>query len=201
MSSCRSSFKLLSNLVLRRTRLLYSCSNPHNPEQRLRVKVPKDCPPGSTFKVTVPVKQPDENDSTTDHNKLPKEFKDLLDDYARAYDDWCRAHSEVEEGFALFKEKQAKFEKIAKDFPASLVTPVDSDYLKKVVRRVRQYKIKKKKAEELRQQKGGATQTSAEKEESGEEEDQEKGLHRTVNIPTAGVEFATKKFVLQDFAN
>jgi hypothetical protein len=180
--------------------LFYFCMyrNPHNTDQRLRVKVPKDCAPGSTFKVTVPVKQTDDNDNTTDHNKLPKEFKELLDDYARTYDDWCRAQSEVEEGFALFKEKQAKFEKLAKDFPSSLVSPVDSDYLKKIVRRVRQYKIKKKKADEMKQQKGGVA-APAENEESVQEDDQEKEVHRTVNIPTAGVEFITKRFVMEDF--
>eukprot|EP00980_Cylindrotheca_fusiformis_P000711 scaffold168_cov124-Cylindrotheca_fusiformis.AAC.11 len=178
-------------------------TNPHNPDQRLRVKVPKDCAPGSTFKVTVPVKQPDESDNTADHNKFSKEFKDLLDDYARAYDVWCRAQADVDESFALFKEKQAKFDKVADAFPSALVTPVDSDYLKKVVRRVRQYKIKKKKADELRLQKGGASVSSsvAAKEESGQEDDPEKEEHRTVNIPTAGVEFMTKKFEIEDFAS
>ena len=128
-----------------------SFSNPHNPGQRLRVKVPKGTLPGETFRVTVPVKQPD-TDNEKDGNKLPKEFKDLLDDFARAHDEWCRAQGAIDKDFATFKEKQKKFEKVAKEFPSSLITPIDSEYIKLVIRRVRQYKLKRKRIQEEKEQ-------------------------------------------------
>jgi hypothetical protein len=172
--------------------------NPHNPGQRLRVQVPKDCAPGCTFKVAVPVKQPEEDGGSSDQNKLPKDFKDLLDDYARAHDEWCRAQAEVDKDFALFKEKQKKFDRIAKVFPSALVTPINSDYLKKVVRRVRQYKLKKKKVQELKRR--AETPSAKNNEESDREEEQEKEVHRTLNIPTTGVEFPSMKWKIADFS-
>lgn len=195
----------------------YLSSNPHDPDQRLRVQVPKDCAAGATFKVTVPVKAPE--DDGTDHNKFPSEFKDLLDDYARAYDDWCRAQVIVEPNFKVFKEKQGKFERLAKEFPSSLVTKVDSDYLKKMVRRVRQYKIKKrKKAQDQMQQQMQQKEVKDEEEdapeeeeeneeeeeeenEEEEEEEEETETQRTINIPSAGTEFPTITFSENDFEN
>jgi len=173
--------------------------NPHDSDQRLRVQVPKDCAPGETFKVTVPVKAPE--DDGTDHNKFPTEFKDLIDDYARSYDDWCRAQVVVEPSFKVFKEKQAKFEKLSKEFPSTLLTKIDSDYLKKMVRRVRQYKIKKRKKakdqqEQQQQQQQGAT-APEESEDSSEEETP--AVQRTVNIPSAGIEFPSVTYSAADF--
>ncbi|CAJ1966846.1 unnamed protein product [Cylindrotheca closterium] len=180
-------------------------ANPHDPDQRLRVQVPKDCAPGNDFKVTVPVKAPE--DDGVDHNKFPTEFKDLLDDYARSYDDWCRAHHVVEPSFKVFKEKQAKFEKLCKEFPSTLVTKIDSDYLKKMVRRVRQYKIKKrKKAKDQQQQLQQEAQEQHVKEEEPEENDDSEevqetpaAVQQTINIPSAGVEFPTLTFSAEDF--
>ena len=131
--------------------------NPHNPGQRLRVKVPKDSYPGGTFRVTVPVKQPppDADSDGTDHNKFSRDFQELLDDYARAYDEWCSRQAEIDKKFSVFKEKQYKFERLAKEFPPNLLTPVDANYLKKIVRRARQNKHKRIKTAAAKQQSEG----------------------------------------------
>lgn len=179
-----------------------ACRNPHAPDQRLRVQVPKDCAPGDNFKVTVPVKAPE--DDGTDNNKFPTEFKDLVDDYARSYDDWCRAQVVIEPSFKVFKEKQGKFEKLSKEFPSTLVTKIDSDYLKKMVRRVRQYKIKKRKKALDQQQQVKEEQDAPplpEEDEDSDDAQETPGVQRTINIPSAGIEFATVTFSAEDFEN
>jgi hypothetical protein len=120
--------------------------NPHNPGQRLRVKVPKDCF-GGTFKVTVPVKQPppDADKDGVDHNKFSRIFQETLDDYARSFEDWCEAQSRADKKFAIHKEKQHKFDRVLKEFPTQLVTAVDDNYMKKIVRRARQNRHKRSK--------------------------------------------------------
>ena len=180
-------------------------SNPHNPGQRLKVQIPQDTLPGGTFRVTVPVKQP-EGEEAGDQNKLPKDFKDLLDDYARAYDEWCKAQNAIDKEFGSFKEKQKKFEKLVAEFPSSLVTPVDSEYLKLVVRRVRQYKLKKKRAQELKEQvaaKKESEKPAVEEEvvgqEEPEEEEPEPPAQVFLKIPTTGVQFDTVQFDIENF--
>lgn len=170
--------------------------NPHNTDQRLRVKVPEKCAPGDTFKVSVPIPPPEDNGS--DENNFSSEFKDLIDDFARAYDDWCRAQVVIEPNFKVFKEKQAKFDKLSKEFPSNMLTKIDSDYLKKMVRRVRQYKIKKRKKEkalQLLQEE----QSRAEEPVQSEEEQEAARMQRTINIPSAGSEFPTVTYLVDDF--
>jgi hypothetical protein len=169
----------------------------------LRVKVPKDCHPGGTFKVTVPVKQQaadDEDKDGTDHNKFPRELQELLDDFARAYDDWCQLQSEIDKAFAIYKEKQLKFDRLEKEFPTPLMTPVDSNYLKKIVRRARQNKHKRSKTAALKQKPDGDTAKDEEADpESEEEEKEEEPDGRTVNIPTMGKKFPSLKYNSLDF--
>jgi hypothetical protein len=205
---------LQTSQVLTHLLLFLSClrtyRNPHNPGQRLRVKVPKDCFPGGTFKVSVPVKQPpaDEEDDSKDHNKFPREFQELVEEYARAYDDWCSAQNEVEDKYALYKEKQKKFDALTEMFPKSLLTPVDANYMKKIVRRARQNKHKRSKTLAA---KGSDEKASSEPEdnddddddEEEEEEEEEKPKQpksRKVDIPTKGTEFPTLKLNVADFA-
>lgn len=173
----------------------------------MRVQVPKDCAPGKTFKVTVPVKAPE--DDGVDHNKFPAELKDLIDDFARAYDDWCRAQVVIEPHFKVFKEKQAKYDKLAKEFPSTLLTKVDPDYLKKMVRRIRQYKIKKRKKaqdqlerqQQLEQRAKEEQEASSEESEESDEEQETPEVQQTINIPSAGIEFPTLTFSEEDFEN
>ncbi|KAL3909092.1 MAG: hypothetical protein SGILL_008228, partial [Bacillariaceae sp.] len=166
-------------------------SNPHDPGQRLRVKVPKDCSAGCTFKVTVPVKAPKDDDGK-DHNKLPRDFKGLLDDFGRAYDDWLTAKHEIHpEQVNLWKEKQLKFDKLAKEFPSNLVTPVDPTYLKLAMRRERQNKSKRKKL--VQEAKVDET------EQVVEEEEEEEDPKRIVDVPGMGKSFETVKWKEDDF--
>jgi hypothetical protein len=156
------------------------------------VKVPKDCFPGGTFKVAVPVKAPsvDGDEDGADHNKFSRDFQEQLDDYARSFDDWCSAQSEVDKKFAVYREKQQKFDPLVKEFPKHLLTPVDANYLKKIVRRARQNKHKRIKTAALKQQ-----ETDSVKHESSDEEEEEEAPEsRTVMLPTMGSMFATVKF-------
>lgn len=173
--------------------------------------------------MTVPVKQPD-GDSDIDNNKIPRELQDVLDDYARAYDEWCTAQSKVDTSFETFKEKQGKYDKVAKEFPTNLVTLVTGDYLKQVVRRCRQNKYKRGKTAAARQQPRSTPVVKEEKtvnseEEDGEEEEEEeegeanggdeeeeeeedredKPRERIVHIPAMGRVFPSRVWDTQDF--
>jgi len=187
-------------------------SNPHNPGQKLRVKVPKDCFPGGTFKVTVPVKHRPGDSDEKDRNKLPRDLQEALDLFGKAYDEWCTAQSKVDSSFETFKEKQGKFDKLAKLFPTNLVTPIDSNYLKQVVRRARQNKYKRSKTAAIAAAKNekvmaktesvaeSKTEEGSTREDIQEDEDTiETKNYRIFNIPTTGVAFERKKFVGGDF--
>jgi len=132
-------------------------SNPHVPGQRLKVKIPKNTEPGGTFRVTVPVTDLNvknagtggaPGDEETDYNKLGRVFHDAVDDYARAYDEWCDAEGVYRKAVGYTEcaphfEKRKKFDKLVKEFPKDLKTPVDLNYLKKVLRRARQNRSKR----------------------------------------------------------
>jgi Skp family chaperone for outer membrane proteins len=105
--------------------------------------------------------------------------------------------------FAIYKEKQLKFDRLVKEFPTSLMTPVDANYLKKIVRRARQNKHKRSKTAALKQKTDGDTVKDEPKSEpepeSEEEEKEEEPQGRTVNIPTMGKKFPTVKYNSLDF--
>jgi hypothetical protein len=176
------------------------------------VKVPKDCFPGGTFKVTVPVKhRPGDAEDEKDRNKLPRDLQEALDVFGKAYDEWCSAQSKVDNSFETFKEKQGKFDKLAKLFPKNLVTPIDSNYLKQVVRRARQNKYKRSKTAAAKTEKPvekeepvveneieeGSTKEERQEEEEDSVEPPKK--HRIVNIPTTGEMYGRRPFSAWDF--
>ncbi|KAG7341564.1 hypothetical protein IV203_023517 [Nitzschia inconspicua] len=184
-------------------------SNPHNPGQRLRVKVPKDCLPGSSFKVTVPVKAPPEEEGK-DFNRFPREFQDFFDDYARAYDDWLEAKHALDPEFNVWKERQHKFDKFAKEFPSNLVTPVDSTYLKSALRRFRQNKAKRDKTKaasaaklkdvkDVKEIKKSPGETKK-KDNTEEETPPPSSKTITIHIPGLGKEFPAKVWTEKDFS-
>lgn len=167
--------------------------------------------------MSVPVKQdPAEVDGEEkDHNTFSREFQELLDDYARAHDDWCGAQAAVDKTFALFKEKQAKYDPLVELFPLNLLTPVTVEYMKKVVRRARQNRHKRKKNAAM---KGDASTKDEDDDEGGEESDREDAgenqddnddeestvettQKRMVEIPTLGSQFPKIKFSEADFGN
>jgi hypothetical protein len=200
---CGCEFVVLRTQFVERF-VLRVLSNPHNPGQRLRVKVPKDSHPGSTFKVTVPVKLPEE-DEGKDRNKFPREFQDLLDDFARAYDDWLEAKNALDPDFNVWKERQNKFDKFVDEFPSNLVTPVDSAYLKQALRRFRQNKAKRDKTKAASAAKLKEIKLEF-KRETTEEEMQMDATEevlapktRTVHIPGLGKEYPTKLWMENDF--
>jgi hypothetical protein len=123
-------------------------SNPHVPGQRLKVKIPKNTPPGGNFKVTVPVAvAPDDEEEMKDHNKFSREFYDTLDSYSRAYDDWCDAEQDArraagDKEYAAHVEKRGKFDYLVEEFPKDLKTEIDKTYLQKILRRARQNRHK-----------------------------------------------------------
>jgi len=190
-------------------------ANPHNPGQKLRVKVPKDCFPGGTFKVTVPVKhRPGDIDNEKDRNKLPRDLQEALDVFGKAYDEWCTAQSKVDSSFETFKQKQGKFDKLASLFPKDLFTPIDANYLKQVVRRARQNKYKRSKtaaaASAAAKSDKGTTKLASptkdiEEEESAKEDSDEEEdsppprKHRVVEIPTTGLNYASVTFSTSNF--
>ena len=99
-------------------------------------------------------------------------------------------------------------DRLVAEFPSSLVTPVDSEYLKLVVRRVRQYKLKKKRTQELKEQvaaKKESEKPAVEEEqevvgqEEPEEEEPEPPAQVFLKIPTTGVQFDTVQFDIENF--
>jgi hypothetical protein len=129
-------------------------ANPHVPGQKLKVKVPVNTRPGETFKVTVP-KPPDEeeeiigdDEAGRDHNKFNRDFYDELDDYAKAYDDWCEAEGAYrkainDKSFTPHFMKRNKCDDLVPLFPTDTKTQINVEYLKKVIRRARQNKHKR----------------------------------------------------------
>ena len=160
---------------------------------------------GGTFKVSVPAKPPDD---VKDGNKLPRNLQEVLDVFGKAYDEWCTAQSKVDSSFQTFKEKQGKFDKLAKVFPKDLATKIDSNYLKQVVRRARQNKYKRSKTAAANREKESVNEEPAPEEEVEEEEESEEEKekpaelpkkHRIVNIPTKGSTFARTEGSVEDF--
>lgn len=146
--------------------LVIRSSNPHIPGQRLRVQVPKGTFGGETFKVTVPVPKPSAGDDGdgTDHNKFPRDLQDELDMYAREYDVFCKHEGDYrhakDEEYPIHLEKRKKYDQVVAIFPKNLMTPIDSEYMKKLVRRARQNKSKRSKSAAVRRQSGDAATAS-----------------------------------------
>jgi len=155
------------------------------------------------FKVSVPVKQdPGDELDDKDHNNFSRDFQELVDDYARGYDVWCSAQSDVDKKFALLKEKQAKFDPLVELFPKNLMTPVNVEYMKKIVRRARQNRHKREKTAALKSE--TSTKDDDDDDDNSEKEDvEEKGKEeekapepqkRVVEIPTMGSVFPTVRW-------
>ena len=155
--------------------------------------------------MTVPVKNEDsDSGGNRDHNKLGREIQDLIDDYGRAYDDYCTARLVLYPTMNINKEKQAKFDKLATEFPTGLLTPVDPNYLKQVARRARQNKYKRQKTAEARQQQlevaaKKEAEAQEEEEESESEEEEEEEEENIIDLPGKGVVFPTIDWQANDF--
>lgn len=191
-------------------------SNPHVPGQRLKVKIPKNTAPGGTFKVTVPVAEPPSDDDT-DHNKLGRVFYDILDEYARAFDDWCDAEGEYrkaagdDKDYSTVMEKRKRFDKMVTEVPQDLKTPLDKAYLQKITRRARQNRAKREKLaakdeneddETVKSSKSKATEKKKTKvkKEPVVDETVDDSDHPKVLVPELATEFPTCKFNPADFA-
>ena len=195
--------------------------------------MPKGVGPSETFKVTVPVpKQASEEDEGVDHNKIPRDLQDELDLYAREYDVYCKHEGELkhakDEDYPIHLEKRKKYDQVVKLFPKNLMTPIDDEYMKKLVRRARQNKSKRSKSAAVRRQSGDGEASSPaasqqhsqaasdEEEEEGEEEEEENEAadsadekeeqpsggdptHRKLNVPERGLVFPKMKFSMADF--
>lgn len=167
-------------------------SNPHVPGQRLKVQIPKNTAAGGSFKVTVPVQE--DLDETADYNKLSREFYDAVDDYARAYDDWCDAHGAWRKAvgdadWAPHLEKRKKFDALMKQFPNDLKTPVDKDYMKKILRRARQNRSKREQTALRHQDKsvGGSSVGGSIREEEEDDDAPPPAPTSSSSSPAAGV--------------
>ena len=199
-------------------------ANPHVPGQRLKVKIPKKTVPGGTFKVSVPVAPPadeDENNST-DHNKWSREFYDCFGEYCNIYDEWVELVAIVKQeqditDYVVYFEKRNKFDELIKDVPQDLKTPLDKSYFQKLLRRSRQNRHKRErtlkrqeeKAKELlndqsdgdqedkdESKSAAASSESPEKKlvEEEEAEHSEEPPSRTVSVPHLSSVFPTIKF-------
>jgi hypothetical protein len=173
--------------------------------------------PGGTFKVSVPVKESEEDeDDDKDHNKFSREFQELVCDYGAAYDDWCQAQRKADPKFPLAKTKDEKFDKIIDEFPNNLVTSIDREYMKKIMRRARQNKKKRarREAAAVKNEISNETKVKEEKQEESEVDEEEENdddagsvpskakasKGRKVNLPTMGTEFDIVTFDAEDFA-
>ena len=161
-------------------------ANPHVKGQKLKVKIPDNCKPGGQFKVTVPV--PAASDDDTDYNKLNRDFYYALDNYSRAFDEWCDAEGDYRKAvddkeFTAHFEKRTKFDKLVGEFPKDLKTPVDKPYLQKILRRARQTKSRKE-----GQEKSDVSVAS------------DKPIPTvTTQVPVKSKKFATVEFNVDDF--
>jgi hypothetical protein len=122
-------------------------SNPHVPGQRLQVKIPAKTLVGGTFRVMVPAKDLD-LDEDKDYNKWSRDFYDAFEEYCTAYDEWCDAEGICrkragDDEYAAHLEKRKKFDALYPIFPKDLKTPIDLEYMKKLLRRARQNKSKR----------------------------------------------------------
>lgn len=141
-----------------------------------------------------------EDDDLKDRNKFPRDFQDCLDDYSRAYDDWLTAKHEIDANLIVWKEKQKKFDKLAKEFPANLVTVVDVNYLKNMVRRARQNRAKREKTAAAMVAKLQEEQLSvAEKEQEDEKDGDDKPASETIYFPGLGTFFQTIEWKESNF--
>lgn len=192
-------------------------SNPHIPGQRLQAAVPDGTKPGQTFMVNVPVPNPADDDDK-DHNKFDRKFQEVLDEYATAYDEWCQHEGEYRHAlaggdtsvFQIHIQKRNKFEKMAKEFPKNLLTPVDGEYLKKILRRARQNMHKRLKTMAARRASESGEgpkdeddeeemEESAEDEEEEEEETKPVPTHRSIHVPQLGRAFPSVQHNDADF--
>ena len=143
--------------------------------------------------MSVPVKYSKEEEAK-DHNSFSREFKNYLDDYAKAYDNWIQArHDNNPEAVNAYKEKQNKFEKLATEFPKNLMTKVDNSYLKIILRKVRQSQYKRKPKAETE------AKVKVEKAEETADEEDEKAPPRIVDIPGMGKHFESVQWKQSDF--
>lgn len=184
-------------------------ANPHVPGQKLKVKIPKTTNPGGVFKVTVPVaKKPAGSDS--DQNKLNREVYDALDDYARAFDDWCDAEGDYRKAigdrdFGAHFEKRKKFDRMVEEMPKDLATPLDKPYLQKILRRARQNRHKREQtlARQAARDDDRSEKAYSEDEETRLEANAQRnktvGTNDAFPIPQLMTEFPTRLFSLQDF--
>lgn len=131
-------------------------SNPHFPSQKLKVQIPENSKPGKSFKVSVPMPKVSKS-SGNSQNKFTKSVTNALDEYSKAYDDWCQAeakHRSLQpkkkggkiEHFKAGVERLKKYDEMLEEFPKNLVTPIDAIFIRKLVRRTRQNANKRMKA-------------------------------------------------------
>lgn len=131
-------------------------SNPHFPSQKLKVQIPENSKPGKSFKVSVPMPKVSKSSSNSP-NKFTKSVTNALDEYSKAYDDWCQAeakHRSLQpqkrggkiEQFKAGVERLKKYDEMLEEFPKNLVNPIDAIFIRKLVRRTRQNANKRMKA-------------------------------------------------------
>jgi len=131
-------------------------SNPHFPSQKLKVKIPENSKPGKSFKVSVPMPKVSKSPSNS-QNKFTKSVTNALDEYSKAYDDWCQAEAKHRtlqpkrrggkiEQFKAGVERLKKYDEMLEEFPNNLVNPIDAIFIRKLVRRTRQNEKKRMKA-------------------------------------------------------
>lgn len=161
-------------------------SNPHVPGQKLRVKIPPNVSENGTFKVTVPVSTSEneelkKGDNRAKHNRLSRKFYELMECYAKVYDDWCDAEGEYrsyigDAEYSSHFEKRKKFDALLPLFPnRDLKYPVDKDLLQKILRRARQNKNKRDKvvATKKMMAEAAAARAAAARQGSGKKVDEE----------------------------
>ena len=132
-----------------------TCANPYVPGQKFKVKVPANVKAGEKFKVNVSKPAEDNDDDNLgedglvrDHNKFNRDFYDVLDDYAKAFDEWCDAEGAYrraidDKTFTSHYMKRSKCDDLVSLFPNDTKTEISVEYLKKVIRRARQNKHKR----------------------------------------------------------
>ena len=89
---------------------------------------------------------------------------------------------------------------MAKEFPKNLMTPVTSEYLKKLLRRARQNRNKRKKTAAFRE--GSKDEESNDKVAAADASEDEEGTEEVLelDIPGIGSDFPSKIYNIEDFA-
>jgi len=176
--------------------IFFSNRNPNVPGQKLKVKIPKKADMEKrNFVVSIPAPKVM---AELQENNFSKEYKEALQIYSCAYDDWCDAEGKYcitlpknkRNKFKLNTEKKNKFDRMVQEFPNNLAVPLEISYLRKIVRQERSNKQRREKRKD-----GSIDNMTTARDRMAEQQQQEFKMC----VPQKGTHFSSLVFQRLDF--